>query len=485
MPSFLYDEKMFLNEFNISVADINTACDMLYLVFEVITLNNNHNNLTEGKVSAKMLGFFFPMLLTNLLQQIYSIADSVIVDKGLGDNALGAVGNLSSLSLLIIGFSMGMTGGFAVIIAQNYGSGKMNAVRKTIALSVKLSAFLTVILTVTGCALLKPILLAMQTDDTLLSDGLKYGYVILGGLAATVAYNLCSGILRSLGDSKTPFIAIIISSAVNIILDCILIFICHLGVESAAVATIISQGLSAFICFLKIKNISELQTCKEDFEGDKAIYTSLLKNGISMACMNSIIALGCMVVQRYINDCGASYTSAYSVCSKYLNLFILPSLTAGFAISAFVSQNYGAGKKERIRQGIRVCSGIALISYLLLGLIMILFPKQLAGIMLNEKEIISLSSEYLQICGVALILVNLLFVYRNVVQGMGYPFIPMLSGIMEMLIRIPAIIFLLPRIGFKATAYAEILAWIGALALNYIAYVVYSKNKYNNYKLYS
>lgn len=431
------------------------------------------NNFTDGKVSAKLLGFFFPMLLTNLLQQIYSVADTAIVGKGLGDNALGAVGNLSSLSLLIIGFSTGMANGFAVIIAQSYGAGNHSVLRKSIALSVKLSIVLTLILTAAGCLLLKPILLFMQTDKVILKDSLKYGYIIFGGLAATIAYNLCSGILRSLGDSKTPFIAIMISSAVNIALDCILILILHTGIEGAAIATILSQVISAFICLCRIRQMPVIQIKAEDFKNDIAMYLLLLKNGIPMACMNSVTAVGCMIVQSYVNDCGVAYTSAYSVCSKYLNLFMLPSLTAGFSISAFVSQNYGAGKVERIKKGVRVCLLIALISYVLLGSVMAFLPELLVGFMLSEEETISLAVEYLKICGATLILVNLLFVYRNSVQGMGYPLIPMLSGATEMVLRIPAIILLLPEIGFKATAYAEAAAWIGALALNWIAYRIF------------
>jgi Na+-driven multidrug efflux pump len=256
-------------------------------------------------------------------------------------------------------------------------------------------------------------------------------------------------------------------------LDYLLIFIFKTGVEGAAAATIFAQGLSAFMCFLKIKHTSNLQFEKEDFTGDKEMYLLLLKNGMPMALMNSITALGCMVVQRYVNDCGAVFTSAYSVCSKFLNLFMLPSLTAGFAVSAFVSQNYGAGKTERISQGIGVCVGIALISYLLLGSAMILFPKQLAGFMLNEYDTIALTAQYLRVCGVGLILINLLLVYRNAVQGMGHPLIPMLSGIAEMVLRIPAIILLLPKIGFIATAYAEWIAWIGALLLNVIGFKHY------------
>ncbi len=437
------------------------------------------NDLTTGKVSGKLLGFFFPMLLTNLLQQIYSVADTAIVGRGLGDNALGAVGNLSSLSLLIIGFSMGVTGGFAVIIAQNFGSGDMTALRKSVAMSVKLSAILTAILTLTGCLLLKPILLLMRTNRIILEDSLLYGYIIFGGLISTIAYNLLSGVLRSVGDSKTPFVAIMISSAVNIALDFMLIFLFHTGVEGAAAATVISQCISAFICYQKIKQIPELEITKDDFKSDMPMSLLLLKNGIPMACMNSITAVGCMVVQGYVNDCGVVFTSAYSVCSKYLNLFMLPSLTAGFAVSSFVSQNFGAGKTERIRKGVRVCFGIALVSYLCLGSAMILYSKQLADFMLDESETISLSTEYLRICGAGLILLNLLFIYRNATQGMGYPLIPMLSGIAEMALRIPAIIFLLPDIGFRATAYAEIAAWTGALALNAGAYIIcFKKTEY-------
>lgn len=222
-----------------------------------------------------------------------------------------------------------------------------------------------------------------------------------------------------------------------------------------------------------------IQIKAEDFKNDIAMYLLLLKNGIPMACMNSVTAVGCMIVQSYVNDCGVAYTSAYSVCSKYLNLFMLPSLTAGFSISAFVSQNYGAGKVERIKKGVHVCLLIALISYVLLGLVMAFLPELLAGFMLSEEETISLAVEYLKICGAVLILVNLLFVYRNSVQGMGYPLIPMLSGITEMVLRIPAIILLMPEIGFKATAYAEAAAWIGALTLNWIAYRIFiRKNKH-------
>ena len=434
---------------------------------------NTTNDLTTGSVVSKLLRFFFPMLLTNLLQQVYSVTDTAIVGKGLGDNALGAVGNLSSLSFLIIGFSMGMSNGFAVIIAQNYGAGKMDAVKKAVASAVKLAAALIAILTATACLFLRPILILLQTDELILDDSLRYGYIIFGGLAATVAYNLCAGILRAVGDSKTPFKAIMVSSVINIALDSLFIFGFHTGVEGAAIATVIAQVISTVICFLRIRRIPELRVGRKDFVRDTAMSLLLLKNGIPMACMNSITAVGVMVVQGYVNGRGVMYTSAYSVCSRYINLFMLPALTAGVAASPFVSQNFGAGKKERIRQGVLVCSGIALISYVVLGTVMVVFSKQLGGLMLNDSATIALTAQYLRICGVFLIFLNLLFVFRNAVLGMGYPFLPMISGILEMSLRIPVIMILLPRTGFRATGFAEVAAWTGAMTLNVTAFVVY------------
>ena len=429
------------------------------------------NDLTKGKVSKQLLGFFLPMLLANLLQQLYAIADTAIVGKGLGDNALGAVGNLSSMWLLIVGFSMGMTNGFSVIVAQRRGAGDGDALRRSVALSAKLSLYTSALLTAGGILLLEPVLTAMRTAKPIFRDSLLYGSIIFRGLAATVAYNLCSGILRALGDSRTPFVALLASSAMNIALDCVAIFYLKMGVEGAAIATVLSQLASALICFRKLRGLEALRLRREDFEDDVPMYRALLKNGIPMACMNSVTAVGCAVVQGFVNGLGAAYTSAYSACSKYLNFFMLPSVTAGFAVSSFASQNYGAGKRERIREGVRVCGGIALVSYLALGSLMCAFPRTLAGLLLNGGETIALAAGYLRICGAALLLLNLLFVFRSCVQGMGYPLLPMCSGILEMALRIPVVALLLPRIGFQATACAEAVAWIGALALNLIAYI--------------
>ena len=437
------------------------------------------NDLTQGKVSSVLLSFFFPMLFTNLLQQLYTFADTAIVGKALGDNALAAVGNMSALTLLIIGFAQGITNGFSVIIAQHFGSRDISALRKSIATSIKLSFVLSVILTALSLIFLKNVLLIIRTDTVILSESLIYGYIIFGGLTATMAYNLCSCILRALGDSKTPLLAIMISSVLNILLDCLFIFVLKTGVGGAAIATVLAQIVSVIICMIRLRKTDSIQLTREDFKSDFSLSLNLLKNGIPMACMNSVTAVGCMVVQSYVNALGVVYTSAYSACTRYINLFMMPSVTAGFAVSAFTSQNYGANKYHRIRSGVRVGLMIGLVSYLVLDSIMILFPQILAKLLLNGQQSIELAIGFLRICGSMFFALNFLFIYRSAIQGMGKPIVPMCSGLLEMGLRILVIILFLPRIGFGATVYAEVIAWIGALLLNLVAYLTVIKKKQN------
>lgn len=429
-------------------------------------------DLTEDKVSKLILRFYFPMLFTNMLQQIYTVADTIIVGKGLGDNALAAVGNMSSLTFLVMGFSMGLANGFSVSIAQSYGARDYRELRKNIASSVKLAVQIAVVLTLLSTVFLPKLLNLLQTDPVIIKDSLTYGYIIFGGLITTLAYNLCACVLRALGDSKTPFIAIIVSSIVNVSLNYIFIFWCHWGVAGAAIATIISQIMSAIICFCKLRKIDIIKLSITDFKTETDRYKQLLANGIPMAIMNSITAVGCMVVQYFVNGLGVIYTSAYSACSKYINLFMQPACTAGLAMSSFTSQNYGARKLKRIREGLHVCLAIAFITYVLLGSVMFLCPRTLAGFMLNGEEAISLAAQFLPICGVMIWAVDFLFVFRNGCQGMGKPLVPMLSGIAEMVMRIAAIVFLVSVVGFKATAYAEVAAWLIAFTMNFVAFEV-------------
>ncbi len=191
--------------------------------------------------------------------------------------------------------------------------------------------------------------------------------------------------------------------------------------------------------------------------------------------MNSITAIGCIVLQYFINGLGVAYTSAYSACSKYINLFMQPACTAGFTMSSFTSQNYGAKEYGRIRSGLKVCIAIAAISYVTLGACMVFFPRQLSLLMMNGEEPVALSAEYLPICGIMLFAVDFLFVFRSGVQGMGRPTVPMISGILEMAVRIVVVVLFIDSVGFNSTAYAQAAAWVGALIMNYMAYRYYMR----------
>lgn len=430
-------------------------------------------DLTQGKVLPQILRFYFPMFFTNMLQQVYNIADTAIVGKGLGDDPLAAVGNMASLCFLIVGFSVGLANGFCVPIAHYFGAKDYGELRRSTASAVKLSLILTVILTVLSIIFLDDVLVLLQTSPRIIKDSLTYGYIIFGGLITTISYNLCAGILRSLGDSTTPFVAIVISTLTNIALNCLFIFGCKTGVEGVAIATIIAQILSTLICLRKLSRIQILKLNRSDFATDYKLYGKLMKNGVPMALMNSITAVGCMVVQYFVNGLGVAYTTAYSVCSRYVNMFIQPSCTAGYVMSSFTGQNHGANRFDRIQKGLRACVGIAVVNYILLGTVLYFFPEFLAGLMVNGSRPIALIAEFLPPCGVMMLFINLLFVYRSGVQGLGKPLIPMLSGIMEMVMRISVIFFGLNYFGFVTTAYADIAAWIGALAMNITAYYIF------------
>jgi len=434
-------------------------------------------NLTEGNVSKLILRFFFPIFFTNMLQQIYNVADTVIVGKGLGDNALAAVGNMSSLTYFVIGFSNGLAGGFSIVFAQHYGANKYDDLRRSIASAIKLCLVITIVLTTGSIVALKPVLQLMQTSELIIGDSLTYGYVIFGGLIVTIGYNLCGAILRSLGDSKTPFIAIVISTIINIVLNLIFIFVLNKGVFGVAIATIIAQFISMLVCLRKLKKIDIIKLERRDFRRSLSMVLNLLKNGVPMALMNSITSIGIMVIQYFVNGLGVAFTSAYSVCGKYINLFIEPGCSTGIAMSAFTSQNYGARKYKRIREGLHVSLIIVTIAYIVLGATMVLIPRTLAGFMLTGEKPISLVAEFMPICGYTMIFINFLFVYRSGCQAMGHPFVPMLSGVLEMVIRVLVIIFFVSKIGFVATAWSNTVAWLGALILNFVAFEVHLRKK--------
>jgi len=429
-------------------------------------------DFTKGSPTKLIMAFYWPLLLTSMLQQLYNFADTWIVGQGLGDDAVAAVGNMGSLFFLIVGFSFGIANGFGIMISQSYGAGNIEELKHRLAGIIKLGSVIAVLLSIVSVIYLEDILVLLRTDEKIMADSLKYGYIVFGGLATGICYNISGAILRALGDSRTPLKAIIVSSVVNVTLNCVFIFGFKMGVEGVAIATICAQLISAFVCIKRLSKIPEVRLEKRHFTNGAGLYFVLLKNGIPMALMNSITAIGCMVVQYFVNGYGVVYTAAYAACSKYVNLFINPASTAGNAMSAYTGQNFGAKEYRRIKEGLFACLKIAFVSYILLGGLCVVAPRWLAGIILSGSEQIDLVEIFLPRCGIMMIFVNALFVFRSAVQGMGKPMLPMISGIAEMVIRIFIIWRFSDIMGFKATAYAEIGAWVGAFLINAFAFYV-------------
>ena len=434
-------------------------------------------DFTSGTLNKSILKYYFPLLLSNLLQQLYSFVDMVIIGKGLNDNAVAAVGNFLSLSFFITGFIMGITNGFAVNISHEYGKKDYQSLKKHIAISIKLCIYTAIIFTCIGLILLKTTLILMKTDSNLISSCLRYGYFIWGGLIVTIFYNLLSSILRVIGDSRTPLIAVCISSVANIVLDLLTIFIFNLGVLGPAIATILSQFIAVLICYQKLKKTNELNLHKDDFTPNSIIAKGLMKNGIPMALMNSITSIGTIYIQSCINHFGINYTAAYSCGNKYLNLFMLPGITLGFTTSAFVGQNYGAKKFTRIQEGVKISIIIGGLSVIIAFPFIYALSIQLSKLIVSNPTTIDYSALYLKNLAGVIILLYLLFIYRSAVQSLGKPTAPMISGFAEMLLRIIFIRVGLNSLGFKSAIYAEGLAWIGALAINYLAYKHYINKK--------
>jgi putative MATE family efflux protein len=433
--------------------------------------NNKTIDFTEGKPSVLILKFFWPLMMTSMFQQLYNFVDSMIVGRGISDNALAAVGNMGSLFFLIVGFSWGLANGFGILIAQSFGAKNIDELHHRLAGTIQIGAVIGVALTIFSVLFLPNALTFLRTDPLIMGDSLKYGYILFGGLLIGICYNISASVLRSLGDSHTPLMSIIVSSFTNLALDSFFIFVLHTGVEGAAIATIIAQVVASAICIRKLSTIEIIRLSRDDFKNNYRVWILLFSNGLPMALMNSITAIGCMVVQYFVNGYGVVYTAAYSAASKYLNLFMNPAATVGTAMSAYASQNYGARRYDRILEGIKFCLLMVTVFYLMLGGLMVFIPASLARVLLSGTRQIDLVCQFLPLCGITIIILNILFVVRAAVQGMGKPMLPMVSGIVEMVLRTLAISLLMGPLGFRATAIAEISAWTGALIIN--AYALY------------
>ncbi len=423
-------------------------------------------DLTKGKPVKLILLFTIPLLIGNIFQQFYSMADTVIVGRTISVDALAGVGATGSLSFLIIGFAQGLTAGLSVITAQRFGADDYDGVRKSVTTSIYISAVLTVVLTLIAVLTARPLLELLQTPENIISDAYNYIIIIFWGIFASMLFNLLSNVVRALGDSRTPLLFLVVACVLNIVLDFVFILNFKMGVAGAAWATVISQVVSCLLCIVYIaKRIPLLRLCKKDWKVDIAFIGAHCKVGLPMAFQTSIIAIGSMILQVPLNQLGSTAVGAFTAAQKIDNLAVQVLMSFGITMATYAAQNYGAGDMRRIKQGVNRCLLINIAASVILGVFIILTCRPLVGIFVGsgQEEVVDLARVYLIINCSMYFLLSLLFVYRYTLQGIGKSLVPTVAGVIELCMRSATAVFLAIPFGFAGISAANPIAWLGAL----------------------
>lgn len=423
------------------------------------------NSMTQGNPLKVMLQFAFPLLIGNLLQQTYNIIDAAIVGQSLGAQALASVGASTSVQFLVLGFCMGSCTGFGIPVAKYFGAGDLKHMKNIIFNGAVLTAVIAVIITVL-CTLLCPwILQVLSVQSDIYANAYSYLMIIFLGLPFTLLYNYLSSILRAVGDSRTPFLFLAFSAVLNIFLDLFFILVADWGCAGAAFATIAAQAISGILCLIVIiRRMEVLWLSKENRVVRDDSITELLQMGLPTGLQFSITAIGSMVMQSANNGLGGDYVSAFTAGAKLKQFTMCPFDAIATSVSVFCSQNYGAGKIDRIHKGLR--QGIAVgVGYgLFAGLILIFAGRPLSMIFVSKDAsgVLDASAKYLRCMGYFYWSLGILNVTRMVTQGLGHSGRAFFSGVMEMIARTIVSLGFVEAFGYTAICFADQTAWIAA-----------------------
>ena len=409
--------------------------------------------LTRGNPAKLIILFALPLFIGNVFQQFYSMVDMIVVGQTLGKDALAAVGATSSVSFLIIGFAQGLTSGLSIITAQRFGAKDAQGVRKSFATSILISLGVTVVLTTLSLLFLRPLLLLMQTPPELLDQAQDFISILLGGIFASMAFNLLSNMVRALGDSRTPLFFLAFAVVINVVLDLIFIIYFHMGVAGAGYATVIAQVAASLMCVWFIRRkIPILQINRKHFSLNKEDFRIHL--------------------QSALNTLGTDVVAAQTTASRIDQLAILPMMSFGITMATFTAQNYGAKEYGRILLGVKQCLVMSGIFSIFVGVLVITCGHYFVALFVNPSEVhvFQLTQTYFIINGSLYWVLAILFILRYTLQGLGQAKIPTIAGIMELVMRSFAAIILTHSFGFAGAAFASPLAWMGSTAVLLTSY---------------
>lgn len=420
-------------------------------------------DLTKGKPSRIILFFALPILIGNLFNLAYNLADTRIVGSYLGNDALAAVGSISTLNDLLVGFVVGLANGFAVITAQYFGRGEKERARKIFALSLEIGLVVTGLLVAVSLGAMSRLLDGLNVMPEHRAASAQYITVIIAGLFFSIIYNVLAGSLRAIGDAYTPLIFLIISAFLNVGLDIVCVKYLAMGVRGAAVATVIAQAVSALLCFIYTwRKYPFLHFHIRDFLPEKRMTVPMLQSGISMGLMSSLVAFGTLALQTAINTLGTNTIVAHAAARKLTNLYMLPFGVLGTAMATYCGQNFGAGRTDRIRSGLKAVLGYSYIwCVLVLAASYTVCPFLIKAITDTKlQEVVNTACLYLRVDTLVYVLVPTITILRNSLQGMGDHITPIISSGLELFGKVSVAILLTPRIGYWGIILAEPVVWI-------------------------
>jgi len=437
---------------------------------------NKTLNMTEGRALPLILRFCLPILLGNLMQQFYNMADAAIVGKFVGTGALAAVGATGSILFLVIGFVDGMCAGLCIPIARSFGADDHPLLRRCLAHAVYLSVFFAILLTAVTSLSLQWLLTVMNTPADIFADSRIYLRIIFLGIPATIFYNLTAGLLRALGNSRTPLLFLIFASCLNIALDILLVLAFRLDVLGVGLATVTSQLFAALGCFFYIrKHYPMLHLQREELAFDRKIAWRMLLSGLPMALQYSITAIGSVLIQVSINNLGSLLVASVTAGLKIHQIALLPINTLGAAMATWAGQNIGAGSLDRVQDGVKCGMKIQLVYSIGIGLLLFFCGKTMTLLFLDPADptlpqILENAQAFIRANCCCYILLGTLTVYRFTLQGLEYGPLAMFAGIFELAARSSIAIFGAPVWGFDIIRFANPAAWVAACILLVPAY---------------
>ncbi len=437
-----------------------------------------NKQLLEGKVSQSLILFTIPLVLGNILQQFYNIADSYIVGHYINTHALGAVGSAFSLMVFLTSIILGLCLGSGVLFSMLHGANKTNELRNAIFISFVSIGLLSIFIEVICLINIKNILYLLNIPEDLYRQSYDYTYIVIYGLTFTFIYNFYACLLRALGNSKTPLLFLIISTLINIVLDYVLIVYCSLDIKGAAFATIIAQSVSGFgLMIYTHKKYNNIIPKKTDCFFNKRIFNKIKDYSLMTCLQQSIMNFGILMIQGLVNSFGSDIMSAFSICVKIDAFAYMPVQDFGNAFSTFIALNTGAKKDKRIAQAIKSAITISAIFSLIISFFVFLFSKQLLTIFINsnETQIISHGIQYLHIEGMFYILKGWLFLFYGYFRGIGKPYMSLILTIISLGTRVLLSYVYAPTYGVHIIWWSIVIGWFLADLCGFIVYIIKQK----------